>query len=332
MASRRKQPRESANPHEQATLSINEKILRECYELYTSEDKGLVKCAGELGIALLVPRRKITVLLIGNHSAGKSSFINWYIEEHVLKTGVAIETQGFAFVTSGKKRESLTGNATLKLFPHFKVLEQVEGVVNYLSTEVSTSRQKKFSLVMFVDTPGLVDGDMNYPFNVDDSIVLLGGRADLIIVFFDPIGQALCRRTLNVVERLNDKHTDRIKFYLSKSDTAGSETDRQKVLMQITQELCKRPGLNRAGFEMPTIFVPSLTERPPRCENQIEELCKEVEKTINQSVQSTLNTLEKDCDCIVNEIDRRLEQDRLANTTSKISIIIYYSVIIIIQY
>ena len=39
---------------------------------------GLVKCAGELGIALLVPRRKITVLLIGNHSAGKSSFINWY--------------------------------------------------------------------------------------------------------------------------------------------------------------------------------------------------------------------------------------------------------------
>ena len=31
-----------------------------------------------------------------------------YIEAHVLKTGVAIETQGFAFVTSGKKRESLT--------------------------------------------------------------------------------------------------------------------------------------------------------------------------------------------------------------------------------
>ena len=48
------------------------------------------------------------------------------------------------------------------------------GVVNYLSTEVSTSRQKKFSLVMFVDTPGLVDGDMNYPFNVDNAIVLLG--------------------------------------------------------------------------------------------------------------------------------------------------------------
>ena len=30
------------------------------------------------------------------------------MEEHVQKTGVAIETQGFTFVTSGKKRESLT--------------------------------------------------------------------------------------------------------------------------------------------------------------------------------------------------------------------------------
>ena len=31
-----------------------------------------------------------------------------YVEEHIQKTGVAIETQGFTFVTSGKKRESLT--------------------------------------------------------------------------------------------------------------------------------------------------------------------------------------------------------------------------------
>jgi len=27
--------------------------------------------------------------------------------------------------------------------------------------------------------------------------------------------------------------------------------------MQIVQELCKRPGLNRTGFEMPTIYIPN---------------------------------------------------------------------------
>ena len=49
------------------------------------------------------------------------------------------------------------------------------GVVEYLTTEITTSKQKKFSLVTFVDTPGLVDGDMKYPFDVDTSILWLGG-------------------------------------------------------------------------------------------------------------------------------------------------------------
>ena len=48
------------------------------------------------------------------------------------------------------------------------------GVVDYLSTELSTSQQKKFSLVTFVDTPGLVDGDMKYQFDVNKAILWLG--------------------------------------------------------------------------------------------------------------------------------------------------------------
>ena len=31
--------------------------------------------------------------------------------------------------------------------------------------------------------------------------------------------------------------------------------------MQITQELCKRPGLNKAGFDIPTIFIPTLLDK-----------------------------------------------------------------------
>lgn len=37
-----------------------------------------------------------------------SYFLRRYAEEHIQKTGVAIETQGFTFITSGRKRESLT--------------------------------------------------------------------------------------------------------------------------------------------------------------------------------------------------------------------------------
>ena len=302
--------RATANSTENVTMNINEKILRECHRLYTEEDKGLIHIAESVGIQLLEPRKKIIVMLMGNHSAGKSSFVNWYVEEHVQRTGVAIETQGFTIVTSGKKRESLLGNATFHLFSHLKPLQQLEGVADYLTTEISTSKQKKFNLVMFVDTPGLVDGDMSYPFDVNKSIEFLGSLCDLIFVFFDPIGQALCKRTLNIVERLNATANDRIKFYLSKADTAGTESDRQRVLMQITQELCKRPGLNKCGFDMPTIFVPSLIDRPARCENQIETVCKEIDKTINQTIQNTLNKFEQDCKNVSERIEKVLSDDR----------------------
>lgn len=54
-----------------------------------------------------------------------------------------------------------------------------------------------------------------------------GELCDLILVFFDPMGQALCKRTLSIVEKLNEKHGDRLRFYLSKADEAGGESDRQ---------------------------------------------------------------------------------------------------------
>ena len=48
----------------------------------------------------------------------------------------------------------------------------------------------------------------------------------------------------------------------------------------------------------------------PRCENQIDELCREIEKTINHNIQNTLNTLEKDGDTIVDRIDHRISADK----------------------
>ena len=119
-------------------LAVTERILAECHELYTDEENGLLGIAASLDRELMAPRKKITVMLIGNHSAGKSSFINWYIEEHIQRTGVAIETQGFTIVTSGRKRETLTGKATAHLYPHFKPLLKLDGMMNYIHTEVTT--------------------------------------------------------------------------------------------------------------------------------------------------------------------------------------------------
>merc|ERR1719239_944048 len=190
---------------------------------------------------------------------------------------------------------------------------------------------------------------MCYPFDVNEAILWLAELTDMVFVFFDPIGQALCKRTLNLVESLNEKHADRMKFYLSKADEAGHESDRQRVMMQIVQELCKRPGLNRTGFDMPTIYVlnpnkpvrcvnqidelckrPGLNRtgfdmptiyvpnpnKPVRCVNQIDEVCKDIEKTIQQTIQNTLNSLERDCDHIGTLVDEAIAKDNKARASN----------------
>lgn len=82
--------------------------------------------------------------------------------------------------------------------------------------------------------------------------------------------------------------------------------------MQIVQELCKRPNLNRTGFEMPTIYVPTMNQKSSTCVNQIEEVCQDIEKTINQTIQNTLNSLERDCDHIATLVEEKLQKNMYA--------------------
>lgn len=57
-------------------------------------------------------------------------------------------------------------------------------------------------------------------------------------------------------------------------------------------------------------LVPLLAVQPSRCENQLEQVCVEIDKTINQTIQNTLNTLERDCETIATLTEEKLEKDR----------------------
>ncbi|XP_046684001.1 sarcalumenin-like isoform X1 [Homalodisca vitripennis] len=253
---------EAVSSNQTIDISLHERLFRQLSELYNHPKNGLITIGQKINLDILPPKKKVTILLVGNHSAGKSSFINWYIEENVQRTGMAIETQSFTVVASGKKRETLMGPATVFLFPHLKPLEKIQGIMDNLNAEISTSKKRQFSMLTFIDTPGLVDGSMEYPYNVNDAILFLGGVSDLIFVFFDPIGLALCKRTMLVVEKINSLYPEKLRFYLSKSDEIRRQTDKQKVMMQITQEVCRHSGLNRSGFTMPGIYIPTLARTP----------------------------------------------------------------------
>ena len=256
------------------------------------------------------PRKKVSVLIIGNHSAGKSSFINWYIDESIQTTGVAIETRGFTYVTSGRKRESLKGDATFAFYDHLDGLERFEGIQANVFTEVSTSKEKNFPAIDFIDTPGLVDGEMEYPFDVSAAILWLADHVDLVLVFFDPIGQALCGRTMKVIEALNEKHAEKLSYYMSKADQVEKEHDRQRVLIQITQNLSGRIN-NSHAFKLPTIYLPNEQNSTANIPNALSEVCEDIDKAIRLTVQKNLTAMKDDCARIDRKVVEVLEEDKL---------------------
>ncbi|KAJ1559389.1 hypothetical protein HK405_010821, partial [Cladochytrium tenue] len=252
---------------------------------------------GAHGGGIVAPKRRIWVMLIGNHSAGKSSFVNWYVERPVQKTSVAIETSGFTFVVQGKARETFNGPATVKLFPFLKGISEMK----------VPSDSKNFPLLTLVDTPGLVDGEMQYPFDPEEALIRMATHVDLIFSFFDPIGQALCARTMRIVERLCDAHGHKMHFFLSKADTVPDETDRQRVLVQIAQNLTHRIKDRQFSLNIPPIYIP--TDEPVAVRNHMHEVTRVVDKTIAMGVQQTLEQLERDSRRVADRIDRRLRED-----------------------
>ena len=177
-------------------------------------------------------------------------------------------------IRKGKQRATWKGPQTLNAFPYLEKLGAMDGVTDFICTEFSTSTEKNFPLVEFIDTPGLTDGTLKYPFDVDEVICELAEHATMIMVFLDPIGKALVSRCMNVVQRLAVTHSAKMSYYLTKFDTAGDEVDRTNVVSQIVQELQGRVKATHA-LKLHTMFLPErATEEMRKVHARSLQVCK----------------------------------------------------------
>jgi uncharacterized membrane protein YgcG len=272
--------------------SLTRRILAEIYALYNDAHSVLGKHGVTHGLlsmakaarmddkgsgAILTPRRRVTVLIIGNHSAGKSSFVNYFCGEQVQATSVAVESKGMTIIRSGNETQEVQGEGALIENPHIAAVaarlgNDRENFIENLSLHVRSRRapsggdaaaddnnnntRDDFDSVDLIDTPGLVDGGCTYPFEVNKAIVELAGVADLILVFLDPLGQALVARTMDVVRALNLKgYHGKMRYYLTKADSVSKQDDLIKVVAQVTRNLTQRLHDDH-GFELPCLWIP----------------------------------------------------------------------------
>ena len=109
---------------------------------------------------------------------------------------------------------------------------------------------------------------------------------------------------MRIVEKLAETAPEKLCFYLSKADTVPDESDRQKVLIQIAQNLTVR--LKNLQFDIPPIYIPGVDVK---VRNHIGALCQTMEKSINDYVQKSLNLLENDVHRVVAMIDKVLKEN-----------------------
>jgi len=146
-------------------------------------------------------RRPPQVLLLGNHSSGKSSFVNHLLGADVQKTGVAPTDDGFTIITHGPMETDLDGHSVVSN-PNLPY----EGLRHFGDQLVSHIRLKLrpaeiLQSVTLIDSPGMIDeakAENGRGFDFPGVVRWFAERADLVMVFFDPDKPGTTGETLQV--------------------------------------------------------------------------------------------------------------------------------------
>ena len=143
-----------------------------------------------------------TVLLLGNHSAGKSSFVNFLLGEDLQRTGIAPMDDGFTVITHGDKAADKDG-AALITNPDLSWGE-LERFGQTLVSHLRLRQIENQSLrgLAIVDSPGMIDAvdasvDRGYDF--PGVVRWFAERADVVLFLFDPDKPGTTGETLRIL-------------------------------------------------------------------------------------------------------------------------------------
>jgi hypothetical protein len=281
---------------------------------------------------LIKPRQKVNLLLVGNHSAGKSAFINWYVGgQKVCAESQAQETQTFCFVTYGKKELNTTGETTLRKFDYIEHITDVFGnaISNYLKTSVVDRTNNAFKFVDLIDSPGLVGAAkmgsgggnvQSYEFDIDGAIAYVAERCDLVYVFLDNHGGATQMRTMEVFGNLlkteREKKAFKTHTFVTKIDQITTTKDLRRVHSSIQSELKENIKKTAAAenvdlsfaFKLKSIFIPNedrlkTVNEAIREENEIDEATDIIIDAIKNKVSQNFEQVKNDCKSLMKRSD-----------------------------
>ncbi|CAE7704487.1 Ehd1, partial [Symbiodinium microadriaticum] len=204
---------------------------------------------------------KPQVMLIGQYSVGKTSFIRYLLGKDFpgVRIGPEPTTDRFTAVMDGPDERVIPGNAlAVSSDLPYRGLEQF-GVAFLNRFEGSQLPSQVLRNITLIDTPGVLSGEkqrVSRGYDFQKVCTWFANRADLIILLFDTHKLDISDEFRGVIEGLKGNE-DKIRCILNKAD----QVDRQK-LMRVYGALMWSIGKVMKTPEVLRVYVGSFWSEP----------------------------------------------------------------------
>jgi hypothetical protein len=166
-------------------------------------------------------RRPPLVLLLGNHSSGKSTFVNHLLGGAIQKTGVAPTDDCFTIITHGavdtdRDGPAVVGNPDL---PYEGLRHFGDQLVSHIRLKLRPAELLR--TVTLIDSPGMIDeakAEGGRGFDFPGVVRWFAERADIVMVFFDPDKPGTTGETLQVFKESLGGIDHKLLIVLNKTD------------------------------------------------------------------------------------------------------------------
>jgi EH domain-containing protein 1 len=256
---------------------------------------------------------KPLVLVIGNYSSGKSTFINELLDMPVQRTGQAPTDDCFTILTcpaEGEKEEEVPGGTVVndERLPFATLLPFGERLFSHLRLKkVKSPVLENFAII---DTPGMIDSVTEKDRGYDYMGVVgeLARMADLIILMFDPHKAGTIKETYQAIRSTLPGSTgeDRVLYVLNRID----ECDNVPDLVRSYGTLCWNLSQMTGRKDIPRLYLTFASKEgdsPPQgVESWVSER-EELKRAVDTAPTMRINHVFQEAERGVRELDLQAE-------------------------
>jgi len=264
---------------------------------------------------LLIPLKwKPVVLIIGNYSSGKSTFINEILGSQIQRTGQAPTDDSFTILAAPEPNESegeTPGSTAVndERLPFAPLRRFGESLLSHMRLKKVKNTPILQDLAI-IDTPGMVDSVTEKDRGYDYLGVVgeLAKLADLIILMFDPHKAGTIKETYQAIRSTLPGSTgeDRVIYVLNRIDECKSVSD----LLRSYGTLCWNLSQMTGRKDIPRIYLTFAPQEgqvpPPGFEISMNER-EELKQAMNSAPKMRLNHILQEVDRVVRELGLEIE-------------------------